>query len=399
MQFEKQYDVVVVGAGVAGVAAALEAGRAGLRVALVEKMILTGGLATAGLVNIYLPLCDGRGRQVTFGIAEELLYASARYGPGTVPKDWRRSPVDGRTSRYQLTFSPAAFTLALDELLEEAGVALWLDTLACLPLLEGERMVGLAVENKSGRGLLRAACFVDATGDADLARRAGAECAPGESFTSIWAFQAAVAQAQRVAESGQGIELMDAIRLAYNGEWFDTAPERRRWDAADGKEVSHFVLETHRLVREYYRRAQAEEGEAGRDRLYPLQLPSMAQFRKTWRIVGQATLRDGQDGQRFEDSIGLVADWRRPGPVWEIPYGTLVPRGCDGLLAAGRCISSADDAWEVTRVIPAAALTGQVAGLAATLAVRAGTTPRQVPAEVIQAALQARGIPYHLRDL
>ncbi len=74
--FEKTYDVVVAGAGVAGVAAALGRARAGLHTALVEKTVLLGGPATTGLVNIYLPLCDGYGHQAIFGIAEELLHLS-----------------------------------------------------------------------------------------------------------------------------------------------------------------------------------------------------------------------------------------------------------------------------------------------------------------------------------
>jgi NADPH-dependent 2,4-dienoyl-CoA reductase/sulfur reductase-like enzyme len=73
MVFEKKYDVVVAGAGVAGVAAALAAARRGHSVALIEKQTIIGGLATSGLIFVYLPLCDGNGRQVTFGISEELL--------------------------------------------------------------------------------------------------------------------------------------------------------------------------------------------------------------------------------------------------------------------------------------------------------------------------------------
>ena len=89
MEFTQKYDIVVAGAGVAGVAAALEAARSGYKTALVEKTVLFGGLATAGLINVYLPLCDGRGRQVIFGIAEELLHLSIQYGPGTVPAGWK----------------------------------------------------------------------------------------------------------------------------------------------------------------------------------------------------------------------------------------------------------------------------------------------------------------------
>ena len=73
MGFEQDYDVVVAGAGVAGVAAALECARAGMRTALVEKTVLIGGLATTGLVNFYLPLCDGRGHQVIYGGLQCLL--------------------------------------------------------------------------------------------------------------------------------------------------------------------------------------------------------------------------------------------------------------------------------------------------------------------------------------
>ena len=73
----------------------------------------------------------------------------------------------------------------------------------------------------------------------------------------------------------------------------------------------------------------------------------------------------------------LVAVWRKPGYIWEIPYGTLIPQDIKGLITAGRCISSANDAWEITRLIPAAALTGQVAGVAARLAIQHNTTPER----------------------
>ena len=190
------------------------------------------------------------------------------------------------------------------------------------------------------------------------------------------------------------------VNLAYNGEWFDTNPERERYEATDGRDVSRFVLDTHAYLREYYKKRQTEDGgDNDRRNLFPLTLPAMCQFRKTRRIVGRETLSDGQDGKRYADSVGLVSDWRKPGPVWEIPYGTLVPVNCEGLLAAGRCISSEGDAWEVTRVIPPAALTGQMCGLAATLAVRKGVSPGDIEAEEIQRHLREKGIPYHISDV
>ena len=398
MDFERSVDVVVAGAGVAGAAAALEAARGGLKTALVEKTILVGGLATAGLVNIYLPLCDGNGTLVTAGIAEEFLHLSIRYGPGDVPTGWRQGRNAPEPARYRVAFSPASLALALDEVLEEAGVELWLDTAVCAPAMAGERIVGLEVENKSGRGLIRAKCTVDATGDADVASRAGAACAQGENWTTIWALQASLEGAQRAAAAADATPLLEMVRLGGDDAGRG-APDRPKWGGTDGRDVSGFALASRRLLREHYRKRYAELGERARHQLFPLALPSMAQFRTTRRIAGLDTLSDGQHGRHVPDSVGLVADWRKAGFVWEVPYGVLLPRTVKGLLAAGRCISAEGDAWQVMRVIPPAALTGQVAGIAAALAARRDTTPDALDVEDIQRELAHRGIPCHHRDV
>ena len=128
MKYKKDYDVVVAGGGIAGVAAAIEASRNGMKTALVEKTVFTGGLATTGLIFIYLPLCDGRGTQVTFGLSEELMRASIIYGPGEIPKGWENGVKGPATSRFLVRFSPASFIIALDEILTNAGVDVWFDT-------------------------------------------------------------------------------------------------------------------------------------------------------------------------------------------------------------------------------------------------------------------------------
>jgi 2-polyprenyl-6-methoxyphenol hydroxylase-like FAD-dependent oxidoreductase len=394
MHFEKDFDVLVAGAGVAGVAAALECARAGLRTALLEKTVLVGGLATTGLINIYLPLCDGLGHQVTYGIAEELLHLSIKYGPGDVPDGWRKGH-----GRYQTSFSPASFVLALDEVLEDAGVDLWLDTLFCQPVMDGERIVGLEVENKSGRGILRARCVIDATGDADVAYRAGALCAESDNWLSMWAIQASYARAQQVVAQPGKTSLLDCVRLGGDACGHGISPDIEKFHGTDGAQVTRFVVESRRLLREHYRAKHAAGGDTDRHRLFPVTLPAMAQFRTTRRIVGRVTLTDGQDGVSVPTSVGLVPDWRKPGPVWEIPYEVLLPRSVAGLLVTGRCISSEGDAWEVTRVIPPAALTGQVAGVAARLAVSGNTTPDVVDVRDVQRELARYHIPLHTGDV
>ena len=83
------YDIAIIGGGIAGVAAAVQTARMGMKTVLIEKTALVGGLATGGLINVFLPLCDGNGHQVTFGIAEEMLRKSIVYGPGEIPPGWR----------------------------------------------------------------------------------------------------------------------------------------------------------------------------------------------------------------------------------------------------------------------------------------------------------------------
>ena len=144
--FEKLYDVAVCGGGIAGAAAALAAARRGQKTALIEKTIFTGGLATTGLIYIYLPLCDGNGTQVTSGITEELLLASLKYGPGNVP-EWRKGQNTEEAKRYRVTFSPASFIISLDELLTMAGVDIWFDTLICAANVQDGRLAAVEVEN------------------------------------------------------------------------------------------------------------------------------------------------------------------------------------------------------------------------------------------------------------
>jgi hypothetical protein len=393
---KKDYDVLVAGAGVAGVAAALECARSGMKTALVEKTILPGGLATSGLICIYLPLCDGFGRQVTFGLAEELLHLSLKYGPGEIPAGWSGPHEKNVPDRLGAPFSPASFILALDEALIAAGVEIRLDTLVCDAVVKRGRLTGLEVEDKGGRRTLSAKCVIDATGDADVASRAGAACAKGGNWLAAWALGASLESARNAVRRKKGDALLDLAILGAGSTGEGHPHGMKKFDGTDPADVTRFVLEGRKLLREHYRRRQAE---AGRSSVFPLTVPAMAQLRTTRRIVGEATLTDGRHGCRFADSVGLVSDWRKAGYVWEVPFGTLVPKGVKGMLAAGRCISSAGDAWEVTRVIPAAASTGQAAGAAATLAVKHGTTPDRLDVRDVQRRLSRHGVLLHLDEI
>jgi hypothetical protein len=356
---------------------------------------------------MYLPLCDGHGHQVIYGIAEELLHLSIKYGPGDVPSGWTRPGFEAsagpagpfRAQRYATPFSPASFALALDEVLVTAGVTLWLDTLVCATVMEGRRLTGIVVENKSGRGLLRASCTIDATGDADVAYRAGAPCVTDDNWLSLWAIQSSLARARQVVGNPEGPSLLEMVHIGGSATGQGHPEGHPKYDGTDGEAVTRFLLEGRRLLREHYQARYLTGGDAVRRHLFPVTLPAMAQFRTTRRIDGLATMASDPPNARVETSVAVVPDWRKPGPVWEVPYGALVPAGVEGLLAAGRCISADREAWEVTRVIPPAALTGQVAGIAAALAVKQGTTPDRLSITEVQRAVRAKHLPLHTADV
>jgi len=371
----------------AGVAAALAASRRGAKTALVEKSVLWGGLATSGIIFIYLPLCDGNGTQVTFGISEELLKAGLKYGPGRIPEGWKTGKNLAEEKRYRVVFSPASMVVALDGLLMKSGCDLWLDTQLIDAEAKDSRVASVTVANKSGTGRLEAKAFVDATGDADLAFFTGASCAAAANALACWALE--------YSNREEMFQLAPGVRTSIVG--FATDPDCTR-PGIDGRTVSEFVLAGRAKYRAELEKAYAS-GETDRFGRFPLTLPTMPDLRHTRRIDGRFTLHSGEEWTRFEDSIGVCADWRCSGKVWELPFGTLLPKTLDNVLTAGRCISSSDDAWEVTRVIPVAALTGEAAGTAAALAAGRGIPVCELPYGEVQREMRAAGNPVHISEL
>ena len=195
---------------------------------------------------------------------------------------------------------------------------------------------------------------MDATGGVYLSRMAGEEVFFCGNVLSFWALEY------------EGKRLPGRDRMAPEINMLAHGNAGRTFIAPTAKDVSHYMLETRAMMRNFY---AGEYAGNGYDRFtrWPLVVPSMPQFRKIAALKGRFVLEPGMEQRCFEDSIGLAAAWRKSGPVWEIPFRALCPQGTDNLFAAGRCISSTGDAWEITRVIPCAALTGEAAGYAAAL--------------------------------
>lgn len=351
-----EYDVLVAGGGIAGVAAALAAARTGAKTCLIEKTCALGGLATLGLVTIYLPLCDGRGRRVAGGIAQELFEAAYRFGPDRYPHAW---PEKGR---LEAPFEAAPMMLALEEMLLRAGVALRYDTRICALHAPAGRIEGLITESKAGREGIGCGAVVDATGDADICRLAGEALAQHET---------------RTAASWYMSFQQDHLQLMTHVD----APPGDALDYRDGTPL---------LLRE---RAQIRKDAAERKRRgeYPALIGLLPQFRKTCRLENGFVLTAADEGRSFPDAIGQIGDWRAPGPVYSLPYRMLPARSQGNLITAGRCVAVSEELWDVTRVIPACAVTGQAAGTAAAMAVARGADLRAPDVAALQEALRAQG--------
>jgi len=387
-----EFDVIVCGGGVSGLAAAAAAARNGASVLLLEKSIQLGGLATLGLISWFEPLCDGRGKRIVGGIPKEMFDLCVDCGIHSLDPKWISQP-DGNdsTQRCSTHFSHSMFALVLDRWLLETGVQVLFDTVVTAADLQEDRIQGIFVENKDGRGYYRASMVVDATGDADIAKFCGIECEDGINYLTHIAYYTSL---QHAATAAKQENMLYARSWRNSGAdlWGKGHPEDQPlYIGINAKEQTRFVLEGRKRLLTTLQAVPAQQ----RD-LYCL--PGMAQYRKSRRILGEYTLTEADCGKRFEDAIGIVGDFARPGDVYELPYRTLDHRSVANLYVTGRCISSTGWAWDVTRVIPAAAATGQAAGLACVLCVRENCQNSSLPVAALQQMLKNAGVRLHINE-
>lgn len=384
-------DVAVAGGGIAGVAAALAGARQGLHVVLIEKQFGLGGLATLGNVIVYLPLCDGNGRQVMGGIAEELLHLSvaelrngglpkARFVP--VPDCWTGPGTALERSRKRLmsSFNPYAFQMAMERVIESAGVELMYDTRVCQVIKSApNRLSHLIVENKSGRMAIEAKMFVDASGDADLCAMAGCDV---EVFPNN-------------VLAGWYYEICDSeLKLVVHSNPYDKEHGRGNnaqgpfFDGTNHRDVTQHVLQTRKLLWERMeRRRQANPEQA----IYPFGLASIPGFRVTRRLKNSFSLGERHRHVWLDDCIGFTSDWRRRGPVYPLTLSSIQADQCPNLFAVGRCMSADSTLVDVTRAIPACAVTGEAAGLASAILIKERIEDGKVPISRLQQTMIAAG--------
>lgn len=380
-----RFDVIVAGGGFAGIAAALSAKRAGAeRVLLIEREYTLGGLATLGLVTIYLPLCDGSGRQVSFGIAQELLELSISRGAEVpLPEGWLPggTPEQKKQKRYRCQFNAALFAALAEQLLISEGVTLLYGTSVCGVSMENGRLAALICENKDGRVAYAGGGFVDATGDADVCHMSGEAT---ETFHQGNVLAAWYYTAENGALTLHPLGLSDIPDSEKPGGRTPDTDKRERFDGIRQESLSRQMI----LSRQWSVKEYLSSGDYTNERALAL-LPTIPQVRMSRRIDNDANMSLAMEGQFVKSSVGIISNWKRVGPVYEVPFGSLCAK-VPNLYAAGRCMAAQEDMWDVTRVIPCCAVTGEAAGVAAAVGRSLDT---------VQAALRERKIPLHISEL
>ena len=371
-------DVVVVGGGIAGVASALAARRNGCSVILLEKQCVLGGLATSGMIAIYLPICDGRGRQVAAGLAEELLWRTEDDAPASIPPAWRGpADVESRAAgRFLSRFEPHPYMLSLERLLVAEGVEIHYDNRFVGAVCDGDgRIDAVLVENASGRGAIHCKAVVDASGDALVCRAVDEPTVRhANNRRAAWF----IAAGEKTGPF-----------LVANHVWIENVPDSEPDFVGDNAEdVRRHLLASRPLVAGKV--AELREKKAD-PTLHAAAIATMPDFRVTRTLAGAFELAEAHDHVWFDDAVGLIGDWRKAGPVFALPYRTIAATKTANLLVAGRCVSAKRDGAEITRVIPTCSVTGQAAGVAAATVARDGTSVRSLDVPALQNRLREQG--------
>lgn len=356
-----EFDVIVVGGGIAGISAAVSASRAGANVLLLEKQVNLGGLATVGLISWYEPLCDGNGNQMIYGMAEELIKLCAKYSFDNLPECWGGNGENPpRNKRYSTFYSPTVFSVALDKFVLDNGVKIRFDSLATYPVMEKGICKGVIVESVDGREFFGAKAIVDATGDASVMHRAGVPTVVGENYMTYISHYYTTDMAKDLAENGN---------VCVFRKWLNTGSDMlgnghpegmRKLTGVTCEDITDYMISGKLSLLERISKRDKNSFDV-------MSIPTMPQFRTIRRIVGKTDF-NAVDGQTFADSIGDCGDFRPngKGKHYQIPFGALYNENFPNMFAAGRIISAPQgDGWEVARVIPVCALTGEAAGVGA----------------------------------
>jgi len=431
-------DVLVVGGGPAGIAAAICAARRGARVVLCEQNGYLGGLPTAGLIGPFMTCYDPpMKKQVIRGFFEEFVQRLVREGgavhparmdPGTSYTAWR-----ARGHAHVTPFDGEVFKRVAEEMCQAEGITLYYGAMFQQAVMEKERISAAVFAAKGGPFAVRARVYIDCSGDADMAVSAGAPFEVGrenngqpqpasmffiidgvdkaaleryraeqDDISAMW-FMDKVLEAREKGEFPIPREKV-ALYESVDGTWRVNMSRLDHYDYCDPADLTRAQIEGRRQVKIIF--DFLKKYIPGCENIRMLGSAPMLGVRESRRIVGSFVLRGADmklsarheddvflSGNRFDTHVGsrVVYESTKGDAPYGVPYRILLPQRVDNLLVAGRCASGDQECLAAIRVIPPCFAMGQAAGTAAALCVGDGVLPAAVDIQKLRCLLRADG--------
>ncbi|NOU98272.1 FAD-dependent oxidoreductase [Paenibacillus sp. LMG 31456] len=419
-------DVVVIGGGATGIAAAIAAARNGADTLLIEQRGYMGGMGTAALVPAFCPYTDGE-KPVIRGIGLDLM-EKMKQASGDIYMSMHKDRLDW------VPIDVEVLKRIYDLEVTQSGAKVLFHTFVDQVLSEGEQIQGIVISNKSGRSVVQAKLYIDATGDADMAALAGVPFhiggEEGELQPGTMCFILSGLDKDKfdkfIQETGQGGQLPDTVTQAQqNGD----LPEGRKrisgtaWlsksvagfnfghvfgiDGTKAEDLTYAAIEGRKLIETQLR--FLHKYVPGFENAHLVHSGDQIGIRETRRIVGDYTLvvDDFLQMRTFEDDIArnsyfidihlanaqstMAIKHLPKGQSHGVPYRCMLPQGKENLIVAGRSVSSDRPVQGSLRVMPNCFAMGQAAGTAAAMAAESNTGFRGVDIRALQITLIEQG--------
>ena len=441
-------DVIVVGGGPAGMCAAIAAAREGVSVILVEQGAFCGGMATRGLVGPFMTCYDAKGETMIIrGLFEEIVNRMVERGFAIHP-----SQVHGGTAftswikighEHVTPYEPEGLKVVMDEMLSEAGVKILYHTDFLRPILEEGTITGILVSSKRGLEIIKGTVVIDCTGDGDVACRSGVPYEMGNEELNLMqpatmffhisnvdldaieadvqaninnfyrkngvnyrSFHWRVSEARENGDWDMNRVSLGLFRMPKPDEWCVNTSRIMGVDSTDNESLTNAEIlgrQQAQMIMRFLRKYVP-----GCENARLKSTASYIGIRESRHIQGdyRLTADDLLEAKVPEDTILLAANsvdvHGRFGPAsneyvpisgdyYGVPYRSLIPKGVEQMLLAGRCVSADSTAAGAIRVMPPCMGMGQAAGTAAAMAVKEGTTVRKVDPQKLREVLKNRG--------
>ena len=412
-----EYDLVVLGGGPAGVWAATEASRNGAKTLLVEAPGMLGGMATSACVGPFMTSYDRDGnRKIVGGLFDEIIdmldKKNAVYRPETMPSNSIYTSYIDKYHKHVTPFNSFDLQVVLDDLVKNSNCDLLLYTRFVDVILNGNEIDGVVLSALEGLIYVKAKYFIDATGNADVAERAGVPTWKGEEETFI-------PQPGTLMFEIDGVNDDDFIKFGTRPKYPIKPYRTPRYgcykinhehvfnvDATNSKSMTDAHVEARKQVIDSYNTLVETVG--GFENSAISQVASVFGVRESRHIKGEYTItvEDVANGVKFDDRIacygfGMDVHIRSKemsgnfkievAPVYYVPLRSLLPKNVENLMVAGKTISCLSQAAGGLRCMPCAMSMGQAAGATVSIANKNNLKVKNVDYKLVQQLLLKNG--------